>query len=184
MAHTNETKLEHIIETLEKPEQLESLHYLVEKLPEFTETVQSVEDKLDFVLSVLNDKQSLQSMSNETEQKVSQLHLGQEHLEAIVEMAQMLPKIVPLVKKAEEVSAFASDFLTDTDSVEYALKGMNDIVPIQKGIDIVQKTNERYQEDETTPNVSLLQMYRLLKDPVVQKGFKYVEIMLDVVKEK
>jgi len=160
------------------------LHYLVEKLPEFTEKIQSVEEKLDFVQSVLNDKQSLQSMSNEVEEKVQQLHLGQEHVEALVEMAQMLPKIVPLVKKAEEVSSFVSDFVTDADSVEFALKGINDVVPIQKGMDIIQETNERYQADEATPNVSLLHMYRLLKDPVVQKGFKYVETMLDVVKEK
>ncbi len=184
MTHTNETKLESIIETLERPEQLESLHYLVEKLPEFTETVRSMEDKLDFVQSVLNDKQSLQSISDEAEQKLDTLDIGQEHLDAMIEMAQMMPKIVPMVKKAEEISTFVTDLFSDTDSVEYVLKGVNDVVPIQKGLDIVQETNERFQADTTTPNVSLLQMYRLLKDPVVQKGFKYVETMLDVVKEK
>ena len=184
MTQTNETKLESIIETLERPEQLESLHYLVEKLPEFTETVRSVEDKLDFVQSVLNDKQSLQSMSEEAEKKIDSLQIGQEHLDAMIEMAQMMPKIVPMVKKAEEVFTFVTDVLSDTESVEYVLKGVNDVVPIQKGMDIVAETNQRFKADTSTPNVSLLQMYRLLKDPVVQKGFKYVETMLDVVKEK
>src|SRR5699024_11846622 len=68
--------------TLERPEQLASLHYLVERLPEFTETVRSVEDKLDFVQSVLSDKQSLQSMSEEAEKKIDSLQIGQEHLDA------------------------------------------------------------------------------------------------------
>lgn len=184
MTQTNEMKIEHILESFERPEQLESLHYLVQKLPEFTQTIQAVEEKMAFVESVLNDKQSLESISNEVEQKVNSLHLGPEHLEAVLEVAQLLPQIVPMVKKVEEVSTFMTDLVSDTSSVEYLLDGINDVVPIQKGIDIIQETNERFKEDERKPNMSILQMYRLLKDPTVQKGFKYVETLLGVVGEK
>lgn len=184
MTQTNEMKLEHILESFEQPEQLESLHYLVEKLPEFTQTIRAMEDKVVFVESVLNDKQSLESMSNEVEQKVNSLHLGQEHLEAVLEIAQLLPQIVPMIKKTEELSTFVSDLLEDTSSVDYLLDGINDVVPVQKGMDIIQETNERFKEDESKPNMSILQMYRLLKDPTVQKGFKYVETLLGVFGEK
>lgn len=181
---TNERKLENILSALEREEQLDSLHYLVEKLPEFTQKIRSVEDKVDFIESVINDKQSMESLGDEVDQKINSLRLGQEHFDAMLEMAHLLPKLVPMVKKAEEVSTFVTDVMTDTASVEYALKGLNDVVPIQKGMDIMNETNERFQADESKPNVSILQMYRLLKDPVVQKGFKYVETFLDVVKEK
>lgn len=66
-------------------------------------------------------------------------------------------------------ASYVSDLLADTSSVEYLLEGMNDVVPIQKGMDIIQETNERFKEDESKSNMSILQMYRLLKDPTVKR---------------
>ncbi len=184
MPQTNNSKLEHILASFEQPEQLDSLHYLARKLPEFTQTIRGVEEKLAFVESVLNDKQSLASINDEVEQKISRLHLGQEHVEAVLEIAQLLPKIVPMIKQIEELSTFVNDLISDTSSVEYILDGINDVVPIRKGMEMIHETNERFKADESKPNMSLLQMYRLLKDPTVQKGFKYVETFLGVISEK
>lgn len=177
-------KLEDILQDLEEQEQMDSLHYLVQKLPEFTDTMRSIDDKLSFVKGVLNDQQSMKAVGREVDEKIDNLHLNQEHFDAMLEIAQLLPRLVPMMKKMEEVTLFVNDVLSDTTSVEYALKGLNDIVPIERGVAVINETNKRFNRDESTINVSILSMYRLLKDPVIQKGFRYIETLLDVVKEK
>jgi uncharacterized protein YjgD (DUF1641 family) len=185
MGTTEQTsKLEDILQELEAEKQMESLHYLVQKLPEFTTAIRSLEDKLAFVDGVINDKQSLDALGAEVEEKVGNLHLNQEHFDAMLEIAHLLPRMVPIMKKAEDITLFVNDILADTDSVEYALKGVNDILPIAKGIKIINETNDRFHADQSEANVSIVGMYRLLKDPVIQKGFKYMETLLYVVKEK
>src|SRR5699024_7389025 len=130
------------------------------------------------------DKQSLESMSGEVEEQISRLRLGKEHFEAVIEIVQLLPRLVPMIKQVEEFATFVNDFLADTSSVQYLFDGINDVVPIRDGIQMIEETNERFKEDESKPNMSLLHMYRLLKDPTIQQGFKYVETFLTVVKEK
>lgn len=178
------SKLDDILQTLEKQEQIDSLHYLVQKLPEFTSTISAMEEKLAFVDAVIKDKQSLGMLGQQVEEKVGNLHLNQAHFDAMLEIAHLLPRLVPMMKKTEEVAMFVNDVLSDTSSVEYALKGFNDILPLEKGMKIINETNERFHADESTANVSLVGMYRLLKDPTIQKGFKYMETLLDVVNKK
>lgn len=179
-----DNNMDDIIKELEKEEQMDSLYYLVQKLPEFTEKIRFAEDKLDFLESVMNDKQSITSLGQEVEEKVGKLHLTQEHLDALVEIIHLLPRLVPMLKKLEEVTLFINDFLSDSKSVEYALKGLDDLVPVSKASDIITETNERFEEEQDSSNVSLFDMYRMLKDPTVQQGFKYVRTLLDVVNKK
>ncbi|GAA0593185.1 hypothetical protein GCM10009001_06640 [Virgibacillus siamensis] len=179
-----DSQLEDILRELKEREQLDSLHYLVQKLPEFTHTIRSIDDKLSFVNDVINDQQSMNTVGREVDEKIDKLHLNQEHFDALLEMVQLMPSLVPMMKKLDDVTLFVNEFLSDTTSVEYALKGLNDIVPIEKGLEVIHETNNRFNRDGDTTNVSILSMYRLLKDPVMQKGFKYMETLLDVVKEK
>lgn len=179
-----DTNLGQVLQALENEEQLESLHYLALKLPEFTAAIRSMEDKLSFLGSVLEDKESLSALGQEVEEKVEKLHLNKEHFDAMIQIVHFLPRLVPMVQKLDEVVTFANDVLTDKESVEYAMSSLNDIVPIEKGIDIIKETNKQFKEDKRTPNMSVFGMYRLLKDPMVQNGFKYLETLLDVMKKK
>lgn len=179
-----EPNLNKVLRELENKEQLESLHYLALKLPEFTTAIRQMEDKLSFISSVLEDKESLTALGQEMEEKVEKLHLTQEHVDAMLQMVHLLPRIVPMMQKLDEVTTFTSDVLADKDSVEYAVSSLNDIVPIEKGMAIIKETNEQFKKDQSAPNMSVLGMYRLLKDPTVQNGFKYIETLLDVIKKK
>ncbi|MGE8203298.1 hypothetical protein ACQKP0_01860 [Heyndrickxia sp. NPDC080065] len=179
-----DTDFDVVLQELEKSEQIESLSYLVKKLPEFTAAIQSIEDKLSFVTNTLNDKQALNSLVNEAEEKVERLHLNKDHLEAMVTLVQFLPKLVPLTNKMEEFTIFITNILGDSKSVDYLIRGIDDVMPIQKGIEIMKETNKRYQENKDTSNISILRLYRLLKDPTIQKGFKYFESLLEVINMK
>lgn len=179
-----DTDFDVVLQELEKSEQMESLFYLVKKLPEFTAAIQSMEDKLSFVTNTLNDKHALNSLVNDAEEKVESLHLNKDHLEAMVTLIQFLPKLVPLINKLEELTLFVTNTLGDSKSVDYLIRGIDDVIPIQKGIEIMKETNNRYRENKDTGQISILRMYRLLKDPSIQKGFKYFETLLEVINKK
>ncbi|MBS4190302.1 hypothetical protein KHA94_08805 [Bacillus sp. FJAT-49705] len=183
-ATQKQSTLENILRELENKEQMDSLYYLVQKLPDFTSRIQAMDDKLEFIESIIGDKQSLSTLSQEVEEKVEKLHINQEHFAALLEIVHLLPRLVSLMKKTEEISLFINDFLKDTTSVEYALKGINDIVPLDKAVGVIKETNEQFKEDKSSPNFSLYGMYRLLKDPTIQKGFRYLELLLGIINNK
>ncbi|GIN88563.1 hypothetical protein J6TS2_49490 [Heyndrickxia sporothermodurans] len=173
-----------ILQELEKTEQIESLSYLVKKLPEFTAAIQSIEDKLSFVTYTLSDEKGFNHLIKEAEEKVESLHLNKEHLEAMVSFVQCLPNLVQMINKLEEWMSFLTNTLGDSNSVDYLMRGIDEVIPMKKGIEIMKETNERYQENKDTGNISILRLYRLLKDPTLQKGFKYFELLLEVMNKK
>lgn len=184
MSETNTYNMDQLKVDLEQKEQMEALHYLVQKLPDFTKRIQDLDDKLSFAESVFHDKQSMELLGDEFEEKVDQLNLSKEHFDAVLEMMHMLPKLMPLIKQLEEITAFVTDAATDPESVDYALKGLNDVIPVEKSKQVIQETNTRFQEQSEMPDLSMMKMYQLLKDPTVQKGLKYVKTMLDVVNNR
>ncbi|MFC0298358.1 hypothetical protein [Geobacillus jurassicus] len=172
--------LEPVLQLLENDEQREALHYFIEKLPQLKEAMESVEEKVAFVQHVINDKQSLQALFTEFEEKAAPFRLTTEHLEALATLIQLLPTLVQWLQKAEEFVTFVTSVMNDRESMAYLMQGVKHIVPIEKGLDILKETNERFARERDSSTVSLLRMYRLLKHPIVQDGVKYIETLLDV----
>lgn len=184
MASLKNSRIEMVLEQLEQQEQLESLHYLVQRLPELVAVIQSLENQMAFVASVAQDRESLQRIVNEAERKLEQLSITKEHIESLITIVQMLPTITRLLQKIEDVVMFIENVVTDSDSIAYTWKGINDLLPIEKGITILKETNERFQQGKQDSHFSLLRMYRLLKNPLVQQGIKYIETLLEVANKK
>lgn len=169
-----------MLQLIENDEQQEALRYFIEKLPQLKQTMESLEEKVAFVQHVLNDKQSLEAMFTEWEEKATPFRLTSEHLEALATLVQLLPTLVQWLQKAEEFISFVTSVINDRESMAYAIQGAKDIVPIEKGLTILKETNERFQRERDSSTVSLLRMYRLLKHPLIQDGVKYIETLLDV----
>ncbi|MED0657025.1 hypothetical protein [Anoxybacillus ayderensis] len=169
-----------MLQLIENDEQQEALRYFIEKLPQLKQTMESLEEKVAFVQHVLNDKQSLEAMFTEWEEKAEPFRLTPEHLEALATLVQLLPTLVQWLQKAEQFISFVTSVINDRESMAYAIQGAKDIVPIEKGLTILKETNERFQRERDSSTVSLLRMYRLLKHPLIQDGVKYIETLLDV----
>ncbi|KON87634.1 hypothetical protein AF332_12875 [Sporosarcina globispora] len=184
METTQKPDLTNILQVLENDEQMKSLYYLLNKLPEFTSAIRSMEEKLAFIGSVMEDKQSLNTLGEALEEKVEKLQLDQEHFDAILNMVHLLPRLVPMVKRLDEIATFINDVLADKESIKYAINSLSDIVPLEKGLDIIKETNEQFKVNNSSSNISIFGIYRLLKDPMIQNGFKYIEILLDVIRKK
>ncbi|NNV06968.1 hypothetical protein [Geobacillus sp. C56-T2] len=173
--------LEPVLQLLEKDEQREALRYLIEKLPELKKAMESAEDKLAFVQHVMNDKQSLEALFTEFEEKMEPFRLTAAHLEAMATFIQLLPTLVQWLQKAEELISFSISVLRDRESMAYMVEGAKEIVPVEKGLVMLKETNERFRRERDSSTVSLLRMYRLLKHPLLQDGVKYIETLLDVI---
>ncbi|MBW7651798.1 hypothetical protein [Anoxybacillus sp. ST4] len=169
-----------MLQLLENDEQREALRYFIEKLPQLKDAMESVEEKIAVVQHVMNDKQSLEALFTEFEEKAAPFRLTTEHLEALATLVQLLPTLVQWLQKVEEFLSFATSVIDDRESMAYVIQGTKDIVPIEKGLNILKETNERFQRERDSSPVSLLRMYRLLKHPLIQDGFKYIETLLDV----
>lgn len=175
--------MEKILQELEKEEQLNSLHYLVQKLPEFVKATQAIEGQLSFIQSVLKDKQSLSTIATECERQWESWHITSEHVESLLKLTHSLPKIAAMLEKLEEAILFVENVFHDKKSVDYLVQSSMEFIPLQRGIEIINETNVRFSQDKDT-NINILKMYRLLKDPLVQKGFRYIETLLDVIQTK
>ncbi|MED4972144.1 hypothetical protein RA955_07215 [Geobacillus proteiniphilus] len=172
--------LEPVLQLLENDEQREAIHYFIEKLPQLKKAMESAEEKIAVVQHVMNDKQSLEALFTELEEKTAPFRLTTEHVEAFSTLIQLLPILVQWLQKAEEFILFVTSVMNDRESMAYLMQGVKDMVPIEKGLDILKETNERFARERDSSTVSLLRMYRLLKHPLIQDGVKYIETLLDV----
>lgn len=173
-----------VLMKLEKEEHVKSLHYLVDKLPEFVSAVKVMEKNVNFLVEALSDQKSLSMLVNDMEEKIGQLHIHEEHFEAITEMMQMLPRLVPMMKKVEDLALFAQDVLGDERTFDSIIEGVNEVVPLKKGAEIIKETNTHFKENKDMSPVSLFGLLRLLKDPAVQHGLKYIQSLLYVINNR
>lgn len=177
-------EVSNVLKGLEKEEQIESIQYLVEKLPSFVSSVKVIEDKLDFVVEALTDSKSLSMVFEDTERKIAQLRLSEEHFDAMLELVHTLPKLVPVIKQIENIMDFAKDVWGDERTFEAIVEGVNDVVPVKKGAEIIEETNEHFKANEDMASISLFGLLRMLKDPTIQHGLKYLQSFLYVVNKR
>lgn len=173
-----------MLEKIEQDEQAESLEYLIDKLPELATSVQMIEEKVSFAVAALSDQQSLRSTVNDIEKKVERLRINEEHLNAMIELVHMLPRFVPVIDQLDRLMSFAQDVIEDERTTQSLIDGINDVVPIQQGTEIIEKTNEHFQHNKDTAPISIFGLMRMLKDPTVQHSLKYMQSLLHVVGEE
>jgi len=170
---------------LAKPEVQEALAVMIQKLPELKDTVLKIEQVVGSVSNMATDMGTIDSLVEPVD-KVSKVLLNPETLDAMVVMIDKLPKIAKTLETLDKLSPFV-EALTDKDN----LKGIAGLVEVfatpvtervQDGISMVKEAKERANQNTTT--ISLFGMMKILKDPAVQNGFKFLQALLDVSAEK
>ena len=183
MTETN-PDISNILKSLEQEKQVESLAYLVEKLPGLVDTMKVVEDKADFLIDALTDQKSLSLIAAETENKINDLQIDETHFDAILKMTHMLPRLVPMMEQMDNIAAFLEDVATDEKTVSMLIDGVNDVVPIKEGAEILDEANAHFKENAAQPDISIFGLMKMLKDPVVQDGLKYTQSLLHVINKR
>jgi uncharacterized protein YjgD (DUF1641 family) len=79
---------------------------------------------------------------------------------------------------------FVKSVLEDKESMAYLLQGMQEqLKPVDEGLSVIKETNQRFKNTQDYPNISLMRLFKLFKDPSIKKGFKYFETLLEVMSE-
>lgn len=116
---------------------------------------QDIQPKI-VVVEALTDSKSLSMVFEDTERKIAQLRLSEEHFDAMLELVHTLPKLVPVIKQIENIMDFAKDVWGDERTFEAIVEGVNDVVPVKKGAEIIEETKEHFKANEDMAPISLL----------------------------
>ena len=107
--------------------------------------------------------------------------------EFLVTTVQMIPKITNIMKITSEMYDLAEELLKDTEMLEIFGEAMNGTTePIQDtiedGVSLLHEAQERAEAD--TSNVGMIGLFRMLKDPTIQKNLRFMKALLATIAER
>lgn len=168
---------------LERPEVQQSLASLLNKLPEFEKSIDSIGNAVQFGKAVFEDQTSIEKY----DQLLSTYNLNMETITAIVTLLEKLPKLVKLMEQLEDILEFVTAVIQDKQSVEYLISNVKEYAEpwVQKGKGGLSLFEEVQSRMECNPqNVKFFSLVKWLKDPMVQKGLCYVQATMEVLNER
>jgi uncharacterized protein YjgD (DUF1641 family) len=123
----------------------------------------------------------------EPQSDVLDLVVQPEIKEFLVTTVQMIPKITNIMKITSEMYDLTEALLKDTEMLEIfgeAMKGTTDPIQdtIADGVALVHEAQERAESD--TSNVGMIGLYRMLKDPTIQKNLRFMKALLATISER
>lgn len=172
-------------EELSNPSVQEALTALIQKLPQINEALGKLEQGIGVISSLSTDTQMISNITEPISQ-ISKVALNKENVEALASIADKLPKIaqslelldkvVPIIEKVGQ----KENWVAVAGLVEVLAAPITDRV--QDGMSVVKEAKQR--SEQNTSVVSIFGVLKLLKDPLVQDGLKFIQALLEVVNEK
>ena len=139
------------------------------------------------VISFVEEKLIMTDSTRESQADVLDLVFQPEIKEFIVTMIRMVPNITNVMKIASEIYDLAKKSMECGEllgSLEEAIT--ENAEPIQEkiedGISLVEEAREQAEED--TSNVGMIGLYKMLKDPTVQKNLRFMKALLATIAER
>lgn len=167
---------------LEQAEVQQSLAYLIQKLPEIQQFVESLDKLKTFGAAVLQDKETIQSFEN----RFQAYPVNAQTIEAGIQLIGKLPTLLQYIEFFERVTFFIQDVLSDEQSMEQMKHSMKQLPIMKEGKEVFEMAREikeraQYGQPE---QISLFTLMKWLKDPTVQRGLHFVNTALTVINEK
>lgn len=171
-----------LVKELEQPEIKQSLTYLIRKLPDIQQSVESLDKIITFGTAVLQDSETMNSLEN----RFQTYPVDAEAIEAGIQLIGKLPMLLAQIEMLERITFFIKDVLNDEQSMEQINYSIGQLPFVKEGkeaFEIVREVKERVQKEQSE-KVSLLTMMKWLKDPNVQRGLQFVNTALTILNEK
>lgn len=173
------------VNELSNPEVQDALATLVQKLPQIKEAVVKLEQGLEVVTTLATDTDTINNIAQPISQ-VSKVALNKENINALLSLFEKLPKIAQAVEMLEKVTPFIEVITKKENIVSVAEAADILIAPVtervQEGMSMVKEAKARAQQRRD--DVGIFDLLRILKDPTVQDGLKFVQSFLEIIAEK
>ncbi|MBT2582618.1 hypothetical protein [Planococcus sp. ISL-109] len=168
---------------LADPEVKQSIANLLHRLPELEKGIGSLEDVVDFGQTLLDDQPFIDGV----ESKLAIQQLDMETLAALLALLEKLPSLIAAINKVEESLAFVTAISQDSESLDYLTEQANAYAaPVmeegRKGLTFIAAVKNKAEQDHQ--RYSIFSIFKWLKDPAVQKGFRYINATLETLNEK
>ncbi|MGG4454238.1 hypothetical protein [Brevibacillus porteri] len=175
------------LEDLSDPEVQEAITVLIRKLPKIKDTVLAAEESLEVATSILRDQESLRYLFERVDGQLSRFFVEKESIDALFTLLDKMPKLVKYVSVLEQAADFLESLGKDKQSQQYLLNGMKAYIApvsaqVEHGMAVFQEAKVR-AEHKSEP-VSVFTLYKLMKDPTVQKTLRFTQSLLEVLAEK
>ncbi|MFF0826426.1 hypothetical protein ACFYU8_03490 [Brevibacillus sp. NPDC003359] len=174
-------------EDLSDPEVQEAISILIRKLPKIKDTVLAAEEGLEVATSILRDQESLRYLFERVDGQLSRFSVEKESIDALFTLLEKLPKLVKYVSVLEQAADFLESLGNDKQSQQYVLSGMKAYIApvssqVEHGVAVFREAKVR-AEGKSEP-VSVFRLFKLMKDPTVQKTLRFTQSLLEVLEEK
>ena len=98
-----------LVKELEQPEIKQSLTYLIRKLPDIQQSVESLDKIITFGTAVLQDSETMNSLEN----RFQTYPVDAEAIEAGIQLIGKLPMLLVQIEMLERITFFIKDVLND-----------------------------------------------------------------------
>ncbi len=174
-----------LLEELSNPEVLQALVTLIHKLPELNNAVLKMEQGIDMVTKIVVDPDVMDQFTEPVNQ-FAKIALKQDNLQALGAIMEKMPRIAKTVELLDQISPFV-EFISKREtlaSFAEVLELISDPVTyrIQEGMSLVKEAQHRAEQDSST--ISVFGVLKLLKDPAVQNGLKFIHAFLEIWQER
>lgn len=171
-----------LLDVLTQPEIQQSLIYLLHKLPDIQQSVQSIENIVTFGQSFLQDKETITSLEN----RLAAYPINAETVEAGITLLGKLPLILQQVELLEQATVFIQDVLGDDQSLQQINESLNSLPVVEQSKEVVELVNKikANAEIERQETISIFTLMKWLKNPAVQKGLHYAKSALTILGER
>ncbi|WP_431029733.1 hypothetical protein [Lysinibacillus sp. LZ02] len=165
---------------LEQPEVQEAITSFLQNLPIYQQQLEFLGQLTNFGQAVFSDKQGLQQY----DQMLQTYNLNMETIEALIGLLEKLPRLNQMLEQLENVVAFVMSILGDETTLANVTESIKEYTKpiVEKGQAGLSLTQAIQQEAESNKEpITLLMMYKWLKDPTVQQSLKYVQATLTIL---
>lgn len=173
------------VNELSNPEVQDALTTLVQKLPQIKEAVVKMEQGIEMVTGLATDSQTINNVA-EPISHISKVALNKDNIDALLTLVDKLPKLAQTVEMLERATPFIEMIAKKENLVSVAEVAEIVVAPVtervQEGLSMVKEAKSRAEQNRES--VSIFGLLRLLKDPTVQDGLKFVQALLEVVSER
>lgn len=161
----------------------ESMTNLLNRLPELERGIKSLEEVVDFGQSLLENEPFI----NEVENKLAIHQLDMATLSSLLVLMEKLPSLISTINQLEGSLAFATAISKDAETLDYLTEQVRAYAePVieegKKGMAFVATVKTKAEQDHK--KYSIFSIFKWLKDPAVQKGFRYINAALETLNEK
>lgn len=176
----NEQTLE---SALTRPDVEQALVSLAERLPEIEKSLRRLEDAVDFGMATMNDQQ----VKDKVDLLLDSSNIQIETLEAALKLVEKLPMLLQVTNQLENIFAFGQDVYNDPKTRDLIEQRVDEYVtPIKEKAEttraLVEEVQLRVERDNR--HISLFSLMRLMKEPSVQHGLKYMQATIEVLAER